>query len=290
MWPCDTLRAGVTPPRIITHFIPVRFLVRDISSQSKINTSLTAAWALSSVNPQPWRFTNNSLGLPHAHSLSICLLLWVCVVCVCFILYLSSYLCCARCVFCVLFYIHNLPFVCILLFPANPIDTYVLVPIDVHIALPICLSSSSVCIPICLIHAYVYVNLYKHFPPLPHSYTPIALSESICIYVTIIVSWPLINMNIPIVIRLCVPASRGFARCLHTCDPMFKGLYFSIHTCLYCFLWIHTHHVHIKTCLIVYAPPLSICALFNYVFIRVYYIHLNTCSCMNVYTKTVQNK
>ena len=98
------------------------------------------------------------------------------------------------------------------------------------------------------------------------------------------------KLNIPIMMRLCVPASRGVARCLHTCDPMFKGLYFGIHTCLYCFLWIHTHHVHIKTCLIVYAPPLSICALFNYVFIRVYYIHLNTCSCMNVYTKTVQNK
>jgi len=28
-----------------------------------------------SVNPQPWRFTNNSLGLPHAPSLSVCLFL-----------------------------------------------------------------------------------------------------------------------------------------------------------------------------------------------------------------------
>ena len=37
--------------------------------------------ALQSVNPQPWRFTNNSLGLPHAHSLSVCLFLWDCVVC-----------------------------------------------------------------------------------------------------------------------------------------------------------------------------------------------------------------
>ena len=37
-----------------------------------------------SVNSQPWRFacfTNNSLGLPHAPSLSVCLFLWVCVVC-----------------------------------------------------------------------------------------------------------------------------------------------------------------------------------------------------------------
>ena len=51
------------------------------SSQSSIHTSLTAAWALPSVNLQPWRFTNNSLGLPPAHSLSVCLFLWVCVVC-----------------------------------------------------------------------------------------------------------------------------------------------------------------------------------------------------------------
>ena len=28
-----------------------------------------------SVNPQPWRFTNNSLGLPPAHFLSVCLFL-----------------------------------------------------------------------------------------------------------------------------------------------------------------------------------------------------------------------
>ena len=59
-----------------------------------------------SVNPKPWRFTNNNLGLPHAHSLSVCLYLWVCVLCVCFLLYLSFYLCCVRCVFCVLFCIH----------------------------------------------------------------------------------------------------------------------------------------------------------------------------------------
>jgi len=53
------------------------------------------------------------------------------------------------------------------------------------------------------------------------------------------------NMNIIIIIRLCVPTDRGFARCLHTCDPIFKGLHFNIHTCL-CFLWIHTYHVHRK--------------------------------------------
>jgi len=64
-----------------------------------------------SVNHQPWRFTNNILGPPQAHSLSVCLYLWVCVLCVWFLLYLCFYLCCAHCVFCVLFYIHNHLFV-----------------------------------------------------------------------------------------------------------------------------------------------------------------------------------
>jgi len=49
--------------------------------------------------------TNHSLSLPHAHSLSVCLFLLVCVICVCFLLYLSVYLCFARCVFCVVFHI-----------------------------------------------------------------------------------------------------------------------------------------------------------------------------------------
>jgi len=69
---------------------------------------------------------------------------------------------------------------------------HVTVPIDVHVALLICLPSSSFCISICVIHAYVYVNLYKHFPPLPHEHTTIAMS--ICKYVTIIVQWPLITL------------------------------------------------------------------------------------------------
>jgi hypothetical protein len=166
-------------------------------------------------------------------------LLGVCVVCVCFLLYLSFYLCCVRCVFCVLFCIYTL------LFPSsstNSIDTYVTVPIDIHIALLMYLSSSSFCISTCVIHAYVYVNFYKHFLPLSHSYTTIAIS--ICIYVMIIVQWH--NINIPIAICLYVPADRVFARCLHTCDSMFKGLYFNIHMCL-CFLWIYTYHVHRKT-------------------------------------------
>jgi len=46
-------------------------------------------------------------------------------------------------------------------------------------------------------------------------------------------------------LSLCVPAPSDFARCLHTCDPMSHGLYFSNHPCLR-FLRMHTYHLHIK--------------------------------------------
>jgi len=45
------------------------------SSQRRLHNSLTVEWERRSVNPQPWRSTNNSLGLPHAQSLSVCLFL-----------------------------------------------------------------------------------------------------------------------------------------------------------------------------------------------------------------------
>ena len=140
------------------------------SSQRSVRTRLIVAWALQSVNPQPWRFTNNSLGLPHAPSLSVCLFLWVCVVCVCFLLYRFFYLFCARCVFWVRFCIHNHLFVFFLLF-LEIYYTYVTVPIDVRIHLRIWLNY----IFISLNPAYVSVNMYTHFPPLPYSYTSIAI-------------------------------------------------------------------------------------------------------------------
>jgi len=49
----------------------------------------------------------------------------------------------------------------------------------------------------------------------------------------------------PIMIRLCVPAPRGWARCCHNCDSIFNGLCINIHPSL-CFLWIQTYHVYIK--------------------------------------------
>jgi len=116
----STSQCHTPPPKIITHFIPVRLLVRSISSQSIIHTGLTAAWAQSSVNPQPWRFTNNSLSLPHAPSLSVCLFLsgfYESVSCVYafFSTCLSTCVVCAAC-FCVRFYIHNHLFFSFLLF------------------------------------------------------------------------------------------------------------------------------------------------------------------------------
>jgi len=46
------------------------------------------------------------IGLPHAQSFSVCLSSWIYVVCKCVLLYLSVYLCFARCMFSVLLHIH----------------------------------------------------------------------------------------------------------------------------------------------------------------------------------------
>jgi len=93
------------------------------------------------------------------------------------------------------------------------------------------------------------------------------------------------SVNIPITLRLCIPSDKGFAKCLHTCNPMLKGLYFNAHTCL--MLPMNTHiRCSLKKCSLLYAPPLPICAFFNIIFIRIYSIriysiHLNMCSCLH---------
>ena len=53
---------------------------------------------------------------------------------------------------CVLIFITTV-FFSFFLFLQNSIDIYVMVPIDEHVALPLWLSSSSVCILICQFHA-----------------------------------------------------------------------------------------------------------------------------------------
>ena len=55
------------------NFCSIVFPKYSSQSRARARTSLTAEWALRSVNPQPWRFTNNSLGVPHAQSFSVCL-------------------------------------------------------------------------------------------------------------------------------------------------------------------------------------------------------------------------
>jgi len=88
------------------------FLSGDHITEGIVTSMLEVKFLLPSVHE------NNSLGLLHAHSLSVCLFLCVCasVVCVSFLLYLSFYLCCARYVFCLLFYIYNHLFILFFLF------------------------------------------------------------------------------------------------------------------------------------------------------------------------------
>jgi len=95
------------------------------------------------------------------------------------------------------------------------------------------LSNSCVCV--CqLVYALPSPSTFIYNCRHIHMYT----CNTYCIMITY-------NLNIPIIIRLCVPASKGFAQSLHTCDSMLKGFYFNIPTCLY-FLWILPSHVHIK--------------------------------------------
>jgi len=222
------------------HFIHVVSLCL-YSSQSHRQGSCIVG--VPSVNLWPWRFTNNSLGLPHAHSLSVCLHLWVCVVCIWFLLYLSVYLCCARCVFCVLLYIHNHCFLSSfqVFFKSNRNLCHSVSFCTQNLAhMPILLfllhfHLCNSCVCVCqLVYALspssIFIHIYRHI----YMYT--------CCDYSVMTPY---NLYAPIVIRLCVPAPRGFASCWHTCDSMFKGLYFNIHLCL-CLLWIHTYHLHIK--------------------------------------------
>jgi len=114
----------------------------------------------------------NSLSLLHAHPLE-CLFacLHFCGVCVWFIFYLSFYLCFARCLFCALFLIHEH------LFQLK----YVSVSLNrvLHIALPICIYFSFICIFIssfmCMctytsVRTYLSHHLHVCFPPILHPY------------------------------------------------------------------------------------------------------------------------
>jgi len=78
-----------------------------ISSVAESSGFASCSICLRNLNPQPWRFSNNSIGLPPAHSLYICLF-YESVSCVCALFSTClSYLCLVRCVFRVLFNNHN---------------------------------------------------------------------------------------------------------------------------------------------------------------------------------------
>jgi len=130
------------------------------SFQSSIHTSLTAVWALSIVNPQPWRFTNNSLGLPPPIP---CLFARFYESVSCVYAFLSTSL--STCVASAAWFVFGSVFINIFLFTFLFFYEYNRYlchgALDVRIRLLICLSPFSRCIFIILIPAYVYLNIHR---------------------------------------------------------------------------------------------------------------------------------
>jgi len=63
---CHTLTPSTRHVRELDKIVFRNIPPREASARTK------RCAALQSVNPQPWRFTNDSLGLPHAHSFFVC--------------------------------------------------------------------------------------------------------------------------------------------------------------------------------------------------------------------------
>jgi len=110
--------------------------------------------------------------------LSVCLFLWVCVVCVCFLLYMSFSLCCERCVVCVRFCIHNHLSVFFLLslriqyvslvqlscYTHNPAHMSVLL-FYLHVYYSdscVCVSKGAYTFPCCSIFVHIYHHFYMY--------------------------------------------------------------------------------------------------------------------------------
>jgi len=73
--------------------------------------------------------------------------------------------------------------------------------LDVRTTLLLCLSPFLICIIIILIPAYVYLNIYTHSPPLPHSYTFTAIFIfMLCVTMFYINIY--IDLTIPLLISL----------------------------------------------------------------------------------------
>ena len=122
------------------------------------------------------------------------------------------------------------------------------------------------CVCVCkLVHTLpsssIFIHIYRHI----HMY--------ICFHYCVMTPYNLYAPIITVSVHLLLEA-----RCLHTCDPIFKSLYFNIHPCLY-FLWMHTYHVRtkkVKFCVylpLTYVQP----CLFPYLFHPSK--HVLTCEC-----------
>jgi len=129
------------------------------------------------------------------------------------------------------------------------------------------------CVCVCkLVHTLpsssIFIHIYRHI----HMY--------ICFHYCVMTPYNLYAPIITVSVHLLLEA-----RCLHTCDPIFKSLYFNIHPCLYSYECTHTMFVP-KKWNSVCTYPSHMC---NHVFFLICSIHLNTCSRVNVNNKTVQS-
>jgi len=197
-------------------------------------------------------------------------------VCVCCLLYLSFYLCCARCVFCVLFYIPN----CLLFFfffSTNfiDLDTYVTVLTDVRITLRICLkyifhlhlhfSNSCVCVSkhvyafpssFILIHIYYHIHEYVLCPVLClSSYFGFLSSFSINLIDTYIT----VHIDVSITPLICLDSFPSTSSFLTSLPP-------HVHLCL------HPKYIHISLHpqVLLFEPLLPLCVL----------LRVNSCGCV----------
>jgi len=196
-----------------------------------------------SVNPQPWHSPIIALdSFTHTPSLFACFNEIVSCVyaffsgCTCLSIFVARAACFGFCsisitTFLLSFFLFYKFHVFLFLFLQIPHMSQCLL-MYTYVALPIwLLYSSSVCISICQIYAYVY-----HECHLVHALS--SSSKFICnyhhIHMYICNDYCVVNtynLNIPNIIRLCTPTSKGVAQCLFIFHA--QGPLFNIPTCQY---------------------------------------------------------
>ena len=134
---------------------------------------------------------------------------------------------------------------CSVPYSTNPLSIsiciYVTVPLDVHIALPICISSSSICIFISLIH--MYVNSYTQLPPSPRTFMSTSKSTSIsplsCTWIhpfhscVFIFQFLYVHIGLFLAIRISL--------CQYHYCSLFQCLFFNIYPYLHSLSGPYTH-------------------------------------------------